>query len=174
MINICDFELQRSFSHDRLEMEIVEMQKHKLLKELATQQEKLREEQRVLDKFCGCDSLQQSQEQLRLNATKRQELMRKFDIMREQEEAKVTKTMAFLNCRRNSAQLKLDQIAKELAPKSGKKRRDDHKYFAALEAKQAEMKIKLAKVDREIYELQVMKQVSSCSITKTAFIEMQT
>jgi len=141
-------------------MEIVEMQKHKLLKELASQQEKLREEQRVLDRFYGNDSPQHSHELARSTASKRQDVMRKFDRVREQEEAKITKTMAFLNRRRNSAQLKLDQIAKELAPKSGKKRRDDHKHFAALEAKQAEMKRRLTKVDQEIYELQARKQVS--------------
>ena len=135
------------------------MQKYKLLKELASQQEKLREEQRSLDRLYGTESPRQTQEQSRSNANKRQDVIRKFDRVREIEEAKVTKTMAFLNCRRNSAQLKLDQLAKELAPKSGKKRRDDHKYFAALESKQAEMKQKLAKVDQEIYELQAKKQV---------------
>ena len=135
------------------------MQKHKLLKELASQQEKLLEEQRVWDRFYGNESPVQTPDQEKANAIKRQDVISKFDRAREQEEAIATKTMAFLNRRRNSAQLKLDQMVKELAPKSGKKRRDDHKHFAALEAKQAEMKKKLSNIDKEIFELQANKQV---------------
>ena len=134
------------------------MQKHKLLKELASQQEQILKEQKALDCRYGTGQLPLQPVQMRSHAHKR-DVIRKYDHAREVEEAKVTKTMAFLNRRRNSAQLKLDQVAKELAPKSGKKRRDNHQHFAALEAKQAELKKKLAQVDNEIFKLQANKQV---------------
>lgn len=84
----------------------------------------------------------------------------KYERARGAEEAKVTKCMTLLNRRRNSVQLKVDQLSRELAPNSGKKRREGHQQFAALEAKLDEMKAKLDKIDVEIRQQQAKKQVS--------------
>ena len=135
------------------------MQKHKLLKEIASEREKLLIEQRALHCLSGDEHFAEPVDN-RARRKKRESVIRKYEQARDAEEAKATKSMAFLNRRRNSAQLKLDQITKELAPKSGKKRTDDHQHFAALEAKQTEMKKRLQEVDSEISQLQANKQVS--------------
>lgn len=156
--------LQRSFSQEELEKEIVEMQKHKLLKEIATEREKLLIEQRALHRLCSEEDTKTELVESTTTKKKREDVVRKFEQMRDQEVAKATKSMAFLNRRRNSAQLKLDQITKDLAPKSNRKRRDDHQRYAALEAKQYEMKQRLQEVDREISQFQTSKHVSVITV----------
>jgi len=90
---------------------------------------------------------------------RRDHVINKYDRVRAEEELKLARLMAHLNRRRNSAQLKVDQLARDIAPRSGKKRRQDHQQFAAIETKLNEMKSHLETIDRQILEQQARKQV---------------
>nr|XP_018667342.1 uncharacterized protein LOC100176971 isoform X2 [Ciona intestinalis] len=148
---------KRTASKDELEQELVEMQKHKLLKEIVAQQQQLIEEHRLLE---GKVSENSSVNEMSLprRTSRRNDVIDKFERVRSEEETKMTKFMTLLNRRRNSAQLKVDQLSREIAPKSGKKRRQNHQNFAAYEAKLNEMKQRLAEIDEEIHEQQAQKQ----------------
>ncbi|XP_078484321.1 uncharacterized protein LOC100176971 [Ciona intestinalis] len=148
---------KRTASKDELEQELVEMQKHKLLKEIVAQQQQLIEEHRLLE---GKVSENSSVNEMSLprRTSRRNDVIDKFERVRSEEATKMTKFMTLLNRRRNSAQLKVDQLSREIAPKSGKKRRQNHQNFAAYEAKLNEMKQRLAEIDEEIHEQQAQKQ----------------
>lgn len=83
-----------------------------------------------------------------------------------------TKQLTLLNRRRNSAQIKVDQMAKQLAPKSGRKRRENPHQFADMEAKLREMQERLDEVDKEIGRRQALRQDTMEKIQQRLELEL--
>jgi len=61
--------------------------------------------------------------------------------------------------RRNSVQIKVDQINRELDPRHGRRRKENHFHFSAMEARLKELQEKLAQYDRELEEEEANKLV---------------
>ncbi|XP_078484322.1 uncharacterized protein LOC100187201 [Ciona intestinalis] len=143
--------LTRTVSQDRLDNELMTMHKHRILKDIAVEQQRILEEQKLLEG----STTQQPKTARRMS---RVEVFENYESAKSEEEVKVTKFLTHLNRRRNSAQLKMDQFTKELAPKNGRRRRDNHAQFSAMEGRLKEMQDALAQVDREIEEEEAAKQ----------------
>ncbi|CAK8677809.1 unnamed protein product [Clavelina lepadiformis] len=161
--------LPENFIPEAIEQELAELQKQKLLKEIATQQQQIIEEQRILDRKASSElvsPLEGTPVSQSRRASRRSDVIEKYDRVREEEEMKMTKYMTHLNRRRKLSP------AQEIAPKSGKKRRQNHEHFAALEGKLNEMKEKLGKIDNEIHTLQANKQSALEKIRERQDLEL--
>ncbi|XP_039249401.2 uncharacterized protein LOC120327075 isoform X3 [Styela clava] len=132
-----------------------ETQKENLLREVLAHQHNYIEEEKLLQK-----KNVNAQISILPSATRfsKDQVNEKYSRAKEEEELKMLKCLTHLNKRRNSAQLKVDQITKQLAPKSGRKRRENPQQFAEMENKLKELQDRLAMVDKEIQEKQAMKQ----------------
>nr|CAB3261417.1 uncharacterized protein LOC100176971 [Phallusia mammillata] len=147
----------KSHLKDQVDKELVEMQKHKLLKEIFSQQQQIIEDQKQLSNK-AINAPCSDEHHAHQTVMRRNDVIDKYERALGAEEAKLTKHMTLLNRRRNSVQLKVDQLTREIAPTSNKKRRQNHQQFAAVEAKLGAMKANLKKIDGEIQQLQSKKQ----------------
>ena len=92
----------------------------------------------------------------------RDEVAGKYDRIRNQEETLMTKRMTLLNCRRNSAQLKVDQCTRVISskPRIRVRKDSDKKIVTAVsEEKLKEMSNKLLTINEEIYEQRLKNKV---------------
>ncbi|XP_076802346.1 uncharacterized protein LOC143446557 [Clavelina lepadiformis] len=149
-------QLARNGSQERKDRELANMQKNKLLQEIADQQQLLQEEQQLLDKLPSGgarESVSSSD-----SVISRDDVIRQYERAKNEEEIKAMKFTTFLNRRRNSVQLKVDQYARDLAPRNGRRRLDDPAQFFAMETKLKELQEELSRVDREFLEEEAKKQ----------------
>lgn len=160
----------KSFDKDSTGEEF-QLQKEHLLREVLAKTQKVVEEQRLLQEKHSNSTLPITVSPPTTKISKSQ-LNEKFKRAREEEEMRSTKQLTHLNKRRNSAQIKVDQMAKQLAPKSGRKRRENPQQFAEMEAKLREMQDKLDEVDKEIGERQAMRQDTMEKIQQRLELEL--
>nr|CAB3232092.1 connector enhancer of kinase suppressor of ras 2-like [Phallusia mammillata] len=144
--------LRNSASQEKFDNELIQMQKQKLLQEISTQRQQIIEEQIILEKVASTTQLPNSNNQSASRRMSREEVIGHYERAKEEEELKVTKFLTLLNRRRNSVQLKADQCSKDLAPKSGRRRRDNHFQFSSMESRLKEMQETLSLIDKEFEE----------------------
>nr|XP_039248785.1 uncharacterized protein LOC120326530 [Styela clava] len=102
----------------------------------------------------------------------RDEVMEKYEKVKENQQMEILKSLTQLHTRRNSVQLKIDQLSRETKPKARRSRSANRYVIQSMEARLALLQSELAEIDQEIREQHVNKEDLADNINQKRDLEI--